>query len=63
MEYMDEAFYSVLGRDLAVTGTEANLSPSGFPKLEGVPPQVWYHWGDLWLASVAITLLGTAPGR
>ena len=61
MEYMDEAFYSVLGRDLAVTGTETNIPPSGFQELDGVPPQTWYHWGELWLASAVITVFGAAP--
>jgi hypothetical protein len=61
VEYPDEAFYAVLGRDLATTGTETNLSASGFADLPGVPPQTWYHWGELWLASAVITIFGTAP--
>jgi hypothetical protein len=47
---MDEAFYSILGRDLVATGTEAFYSPSGFGAPPGLPAQNWYHWGELWLA-------------
>jgi hypothetical protein len=61
VEFNDAAFYSILGRDLATTGTETNVSPSGFSEIEGVPPQAWYHWGELWLASAVITIFGTAP--
>ena len=57
----DEALYGVLGRDLAISGTETNLGPSGFTEIPGLPPQVWYHWGDLWLAAAVITVTGTAP--
>ncbi len=59
VEFVDEAFYAVLGRDLATTGTETNVSPSGFTEVPGLPIQTWYHWGELWLASAAITMLGT----
>ena len=61
VEYNDVAFYSVLGRDLATTGTETNLSASGFSDLPGLPSQTWYHWGELWLASAVITIFGTGP--
>jgi hypothetical protein len=61
VEFTDVAFYAVLGRDLATTGTETNLAPSGFSDLPGLPPQTWYHWGELWLASAVITVFGTAP--
>jgi hypothetical protein len=61
VEHNDEAFYAVLGRDLALTGTETNLSASGFSQLENVPAQTWYHWGELWLASAVITIFGSAP--
>ena len=61
IEARDPAFYAVLGADLATTGTEANYLPSGFSELPGLPPQTWYHWGELWLASAAITIFGTAP--
>jgi len=61
VEFNDEAYYSILGADLAKTGTETIYSPSGFSQLEGVPPQTWYHWGELWLAAAAITTFGTAP--
>jgi hypothetical protein len=61
VENRDEAFYAVLGRDLATTGTETNTSPSGFSEIPGAPAQLWYHWGELWLASAIITVFGTAP--
>lgn len=61
IEKTDVAFYAVLGRDLATTGTETNTLPSGFDALDGVPAQAWYHWGELWLASAVIKLFGTAP--
>ena len=58
---MDEAYYSILGGDLARTGTESIYSPSGFSELQGLPPQTWYHWGELWLASAVIRIFGMAP--
>ena len=61
MEFTDEAFYAVLGRDLATTGSETNTGPSGFAELPGQPPQVWYHWGELWLAAAVITITGSTP--
>jgi hypothetical protein len=61
LEFNDGAFYSVLGADLAKTGTETIYSPSGFDHLDGLPTQTWYHWGEIWLASVAITMFGMAP--
>ena len=61
LEFMDEAFYSILGADLAKTGTETIYSPSGFSALQGLPPQTWYHWGELWLASAVITIFGAEP--
>jgi hypothetical protein len=61
VEFNDVAFYSVLASDLAATGEESTYSPSGFGQIAGVPVQMWYHWGEIWLASVAITLFGTAP--
>jgi hypothetical protein len=63
VEFNDEAFYSVLGRDVANTGIENNLSASGFPQadLAGLPSQTWYHWGEIWLSSWVITIFGTTP--
>ena len=61
VEYPDAAFYSVLGRDLATSGLEWILSPSGFIDLPGLPRQVWYHWGELWLASAAIATFNVEP--
>jgi hypothetical protein len=61
LEFMDEAYYSVLGADLATTGTESLYSPSGFTEIEGLPTQTWYHWGEAWLGAAAITVFGAAP--
>jgi hypothetical protein len=61
VEFVDEAFYAVLGRDLGTTGTETNLSPSGFTDLPNLPTQTWYHWGELWLASAVISVFGATP--
>ena len=61
VEFLDEAYYAVLGRNLAETGTEENFSPSGFSDLENVPTQTWYHWGELWLASAVIKVFGATP--
>jgi hypothetical protein len=54
VEFMDEAYYSILGRDLAETGVEDLYGPSGFDKISGLPTQTWYHWGEAWLASIPI---------
>ena len=35
LEFNDEAYYSVLGADLAKTGTETIYSPSGFDQIDG----------------------------
>jgi hypothetical protein len=61
IEKTDIAFYAVLSRDLATTGTETNTLPSGFENLDSSSPQIWYHWGELWLASAVIKVFGTAP--
>ena len=61
VENPDHAFYAVLGRDLAETGTETTLSASGFTEIPGLPTQSWYHWGELWLASIPIAVIGTEP--
>ena len=61
VEFMDEAYYSVLGADLARTGTESIYSPSGFDELPNLPSQTWYHWGEMWIAAAVITLTGMDP--
>ena len=61
LEFSDEAYYSVLGADLAKTGTESMYSPSGFSGIQGVPVQTWYHWGEAWLESAVISIFGTDP--
>lgn len=58
VEFMDEAYYSILGKLLALTGTESIYSPSGFDELPGLPTQTWYHWGELWLSAAVITVSG-----
>jgi len=61
VEFMDEAYYAVLGADLAETATETIYSPSGFTELPGLPKQTWYHWGEIWLAASVITVGGLDP--
>jgi len=61
LEFMDEAFYSILGRDLNSTGAETFFSPSGFQAIAGLPAQTWYHWGELWLAAANIRVFGADP--
>ena len=64
VEFFDEAFYSVLARDLGwQTGVGGCASPPlRIASLPGTPDQTWYHWGELWLASAAgIRLFGAAP--
>ena len=60
LEVMDDAYYSILGADLAKTGTETIYSPSGFAVLDGLPAQTWYHWGEMWLEAAVITVFGTS---
>ena len=61
LEFNDEAYYSVLGADLARTGNESAYSPSGFDEIPGLPLQTWYHWGELWIGSAVITVFGISP--
>ena len=61
VESMDQAYYSIFGADLADTGTETIFATSGFSDLDGLPPQTWYHWGEMWLASAVIKLFGLSP--
>jgi hypothetical protein len=61
VEFMDDAFYSILGRDMVSTGTEAFYAPSGFGPSPGLPSQNWYHWGELWLAGGVGWALGVEP--
>ena len=60
-EVMDTAYYAILGRDLAQTGTETIDLPGGFATIDGLPDQTWYHWGEAWLAAAAISIFGAAP--
>ena len=61
VEFMDEAFYSILGAELARTGPRPIYPPSGFSDIEGLPAQTWYHWGEMWLEAAVITVFGAAP--
>jgi len=61
VDFMDDAYYSVLGRDLGITGTESILSPSGFEAIAGMPAQTWYHWGELWLGAAVTHVFGAPP--
>ena len=61
VEFVDEAYYAVLARDLARTGMESNQSPSGFDVIPGAPKQVWYHWGEMWLSSAVMSAFGAEP--
>ena len=61
LEFMDEAYYAVLGADLAKTGTESLYSPSGFTAIEGLPTQTWYHLGEAWLGAAVISIFGAPP--
>jgi hypothetical protein len=60
VEFMDEAYYAVLGRDVSTTGIETIYSPSGLD-LPAHSPQTWYHWGELWLAGATISLFKIDP--
>jgi hypothetical protein len=61
VEFMDEAFYSVLGGELSRTGVETIYAPSGFAQLPGTPAQTWYHWGEIWLQAATITTFELEP--
>jgi hypothetical protein len=61
VEFMDEAFYSILARDVVDTGRETYITPSGFADLAGVPPQLWYHWGEIWLTGIVDAASGIGP--
>ena len=61
LEFFDEAYYSILSADLANTGVETVYSPAGLGELPGFPAQTWYHWGEGWLTSAIIKVLGIEP--
>jgi hypothetical protein len=61
VDFMDEAFYSMLGAELSRTGVESIYTPSGFAELPGLPTQTWYHWGEIWLESATISVFGLEP--
>jgi hypothetical protein len=46
LERIDTTFYSVLGRDLATTGTETSIPPSGFSQLPGEAHGIGYLYVD-----------------
>jgi hypothetical protein len=61
IEFMDEAYYAVLGAQLHETGLESVYEPAGFGRLVGTPERTWYHWGESWLAAIALRLPGMTP--
>lgn len=61
IQFVDEAYYAVLGQDLSSRGIESMYGPSGFDSLDDLPKQNWYHWGEVWLASALISVLGIEP--
>jgi hypothetical protein len=61
VEFMDEAYYSALAADLNRNGIESITGPSGFDRIEGLPDQVWYHWGEIWTAAAVIRVSGLDP--
>lgn len=61
VEFLDVAYYSALGADLARTGIESMHTPSGFDDLPGISTQSWYHWGELWLAASVISVTAVDP--
>ncbi len=60
IDFLDPAYYAVLGRELARTGVENVFAPAGVP-LVGVSPQTWYHWGEIWLGSLIGSSTGLEP--
>lgn len=61
LEFMDQAFYSILAADVAATGTENVFSPAGFDQIDGLPAQTWYHWGEIWMAAAVISSIDVEP--
>ena len=61
IQFVDEAYYAVLGEDLSSRGIESMYGPSGFDRLDDLPEQNWYHWGEVWLASALVSVLGIEP--
>ncbi len=61
--FRDPAFYALLASSLGSTGTESITPPSGFATIPGLPTQMWYHWGDVWLAVLASAISGVEPFR
>jgi hypothetical protein len=60
LEYTDEAYYALLGAELARSGTESIVSTSAV-ETPGMPLQTWYHWGEMWLAAAVISTTGLDP--
>jgi hypothetical protein len=58
IEFMDEAYYAVLAAQVHETGLESVYEPAGFGRLPGTPERSWYHWGEAWLAAVALEVPG-----
>jgi hypothetical protein len=58
--YQDHAYYAVLSEGLSQAGVESLWYPSGLDKVESLPQQSWYHWGEMWLAA-AVVRAGVDP--
>ncbi len=61
IEFMDPAFYAVLGWTLVDTGVESTVAHTGMSQLAGQASQASYHWGEIWLAALALNFPGVTP--
>ncbi len=61
VEFIDEAYYAVLGDWLRATGMEDVHLPAGFGRIEGLPVQSFYHWGELWLTGLLLEVPQVTP--
>ena len=65
IEFMDEAYYAVLGAQLQSTGLESVFAPAGLGDIPGTPLRAWYHWGEAWLGALVLEsgLIGAMHAR
>ena len=61
IEYTDVAYYSALALNLNQNGTESTSYPSGVDSISGLPPQAWYHWGEIWIAAASVRVFSLDP--
>ena len=61
VEFTDVGYYSALAINLNRNGSESLTYPSGFESIDGLPPQAWYHWGEIWIAAATIRLFDLDP--